>query len=298
MSIRRLRTLIAIADTGSFAEAAGVVHVSQAAVGQQMKALEEELRVTLFDRGRRPPELNQQGRALTAKARDVVGAYDDMIRSLEGEGPLSGQLMIGAVPTTLGGLVPKTIATLKTAYPDLQVKIMPGLSAELMPQVDRGYLDAAVISAPDALPNHMNWQPFVSEPLVLLAPAEAEGRDPVELLRTCPYIRFSRRAWVGGMIDRWLERNRISVDESMELDTLDAIAVNVFHGLGVSIVPSHTVPSPNPLPLARIPLGKDAEPRVLGVLSRKDNVKLALTEALLSGLRSTVGSAQDEIPNN
>ena len=163
-----------------------------------------------------------------------------------------------------------------------------------MPQVDRGYLDAAVISAPQIVPNHLKWQPFVAEPFLLLAPLDASSDDPAELLRTYPFIRFTRRAWVGGMIDEWLERNDIRVTESMELDTLDAIAVNVYHNLGVSIVPLNAVPSPNPLPLKRFPLGEDMAPRLLGIISRRDNSNPQLIEALLAGLSRTVNQASVE----
>lgn len=291
MSIRKLRTLIAVAETGSFAEAAGVVHVSQAAVGQQIKALEDEFGAALFDRSKRPPELNAAGRALVPKAREIVRAYDGMVQSAAGGNALRGQLMIGAVPTTLAGLVPRTVSALRIAYPDLQIRIIPGLSAELMPQVDRGYLDAAVISAPQTISNHLKWQPFASEPLALLAPLDSVSDDPVELLAAHPFIRFTRRAWVGGMIDEWLERNGIAVSESMELDTLDAIAVNVFHKLGVSIVPLNAVAAPNPLPLKRIPLGDDAGARILGVISRRDAVSARLIDGLLEGLKKTVQEA-------
>ena len=73
MSIRRLRTLLAIAERGTFAAAAADVHVSQAAVSMQMKALEDELGVVLFDRSRRPPALTASAHSLLPKAREIVG---------------------------------------------------------------------------------------------------------------------------------------------------------------------------------------------------------------------------------
>ncbi len=88
MSIRRLRTLLAIAEQGTFARAADAVHVSQAAVSMQMKSLEDELGIVLFDRGRRPPALTPSGHALLPKAREIVGGYDDLVRTVrDGGGP-------------------------------------------------------------------------------------------------------------------------------------------------------------------------------------------------------------------
>lgn len=291
MSIRRLKTLIAIAKTGTFAEASEIVHVSQAAVSQQMKSLEEDLQVTLFDRSRRPPVLNQIGLALISKARDVVYAYDTMLHTIVGEGALQGQLMIGAVPTAVTGLVPRTVTALRADYPELHIRISPGPSSSLMPQVDRQHLDAAILTEPNHVPNHMIWYPFAEEPLVLLAPLSATSDDPMALLATYPYIRFSRQAWVGGLIDHWLEKHDVQVEESMELDTLEAISTMVFHNLGVSIVPDRCVPSPHPLPLKRVPLRPPAAPRILGLLSRKDNIKFRLIEALGDTLTQIVLSA-------
>jgi DNA-binding transcriptional LysR family regulator len=97
LTIRRFRTLIAVARHGSFGAASEAVHITQAAVSLQMKSLEYELRVGLFDRSRRPPALNPAGLALVAKARDVVGAYDDMISAVGSDDGLAGDLTIGVI---------------------------------------------------------------------------------------------------------------------------------------------------------------------------------------------------------
>ncbi len=291
MSLRRLKTLIAVAEKGTFGGAADTVFVSHAAVSQQMKSLEEDLQVTLFDRRRRSPELNQLGRALVTKAREIVHSYDNMVNSLLSEGGLMGQMTIGALPTTMTGLVPRAISVLKARYPNLHIRIVPGLSADLLPQVERGGLDAAILSEPPYLVNYITWRPFAEEPLIVLASLQEPSDDPEYLVETFPYIRFTRRAWVGRLIDEWLHKRKLNVQESMELDTLEAISTMVFNNLGVSIVPHRCVPSPYPLPLKRIPIGPSAKPRILGLASRNDSVKFQLVDAFLAELVHLVEAA-------
>lgn len=150
MSISLFRTLIAISETGSFSAAANQVFVTHAAVGQQMKRLEDQLGVALFDRSEKSPRLNQLGKALVPKAREVVAAYDTILDDLTGDPALIGELILGAVPSTIRGLIPQVIKRLITAYPDLRVRVTPGLTPDLQDEVERGSVDAAVLSKPGA----------------------------------------------------------------------------------------------------------------------------------------------------
>lgn len=278
MSIRRLKTLIAIAECGTFTAAAGIVLVSKAAVSQQMKNLEEELGTVLFDRSKRSPQLNPLGQALVPKARDIVRAYEDLAPSLTGMPTVVGELTIGALPTTMSGLIPQAMGLLRAAYPSLHIRIVPGLSADLYPQVDRGFLDAAITSEPNHVYGHMQWRAFAEEPLIVVASIEARQDDPRDLLESYPYIRFSRRAWVGQLIDEWLRGANLKIHESMELDTLESISYMVFNNLGVSIVPQPCISSYHPVPLKRVPIGEPAKPRRLGVLTRRDTGKFWLVD--------------------
>lgn len=78
MSIRYLKTLLAIAEKGSFAAAARTVNLTQSAVSMQMKALEDDLGLSLFDRSRRPPVLTEAGKALVPRARQIVVSYENL----------------------------------------------------------------------------------------------------------------------------------------------------------------------------------------------------------------------------
>lgn len=288
MSIRNLKTLIAVADHGTFTAAADAVCVTHAAVSQQMKALEAEWQVRIFDRSRRSPQLTPLGLALVARAREVVAAYDGVVPSVLGDGGFRGELTLGAVPTTLTGLVPSAVAMLRKDHPGLHVRVVPGLSTEIASQVERGALDAAITTRLPVTPKGHEWRKIADEPLQLIAAADVDSDDVAELLRSKPYIRFSRQAVVGAMIEGWLQRHGFVVSESMELANLEAISSMVHADLGVSIVPRQCVLPPNPLPLKRITLGPVDCVRELGVLSRTDNVKLRVLGVLLGKLDKAV----------
>ena len=280
MSIPLFRTLIAIAENGSFSAAANAVCVSHAAVGQQMRRLEETLQVVLFDRSQRTPRLNQLGLALVPKAKAIVHAYDTVLDDLTGDAQFIGELTLGAVPSTVRGLIPMSVKKLIANYPDLHIRVVPGLSGDLFDQVSRGGLDAAVISQPASLDRNLNWSPFAEEKLVLLTSPELALDDPRQILREMPYIRHTRRAAVGILVEQWLQQNKIAVREAMVMESIATVSGMVEHNLGVSIVPDLCLPDPAFNKLRRIPLQPDTFPRILGILTRSDCSKIRLVERL------------------
>ncbi|WP_282609598.1 LysR substrate-binding domain-containing protein [Pelagibius sp. Alg239-R121] len=288
MTIRTLKTLIAIADYGTFSAAADAVFVTHAAVSQQMKALEDEWQIAVFDRSKRVPELTPVGRALVAKAREVVKDYENIVPSVLGDDGLSGELKLGAIPTSLTGLVPLSISMLKSEYPELSVRVVQELTTSLVEQVERGALDAAIVTRPHVLQSNLVWQNLAIEVMELLASPATTSNDPRYLLETQPYIRFTRNAVVGGMIENWLLEQKIEVKTSMELENLETISPMVFSNLGVSIAPRSCVTQPNPLPLKHISLSDVPFTRELGLISRPDSVKFRVIEALVEKLLMAV----------
>ena len=280
MSIRMLRTLIAVERNRTFSAAAGEVYVTHAAVSQQMRALEEEFGLALFDRTKKTPELTPIGRAIVAKAKDVVKAYDDIVPSVLGNDGLSGEVSLGALPTSLTGLVPLTINLLKKKSKNLHVRVNPGLTLPLLAEIERGRLDAAIISKPSSFPPQISYRLLTEEPLQLLAAAGINAIDPIKLIRENPFIRFNRNAVVGQLIENWLQENDLRVEETMELESLEAISSMVAANLGVSIVPRTCVRSANPMPVQRISLGDNAPKRQLVLVYRSDNPRMRVIETL------------------
>ncbi|MCP5039101.1 MAG: LysR family transcriptional regulator [Rhodobacteraceae bacterium] len=288
MSIRMLKTLVAVGEHGTFCAAADAVFVSHAAVSQQMKALEEEWQVTIFDRSNRSPSFTPIGRALLVKAQEVVRAYDNILPSIIGDDGLKGDFRLGAVPTTLNGLVPASIAGLKASFPDLHIGLFPDLTTSLIMQIKRGTLDAAIVTKPNVMPAEMGWMEIAEENLELIASKETIGDDPVHLLKNAPFIRFSRDAVVGRLIEAWLQESTIAVTESMELEGLEAISSMVMSNLGVSIVPVRCVRAQNALQLKHLPLPQSAPVRQLGLIYRLDNTKPRVIEEVHKALLEAV----------
>jgi molybdate transport repressor ModE-like protein len=286
MSLRAFRTLVAIAERGSFAAAARTVNLSQSAVSTQMRALEAELKVPLFDRSKRPPVLNDAGKALVAKARELIAAYEDLQSAVAASGAVEGRIRLGGVGSTLTGILPVVLSVIRERYPNLHIEIVSGFSEELLQQVSVRSLDAAIVSDYDGTRRDLGWRPFLSERLVMIAPPEAPDTNAKRLAELYPFIRYSPTAAVGRIIDRALAHAKLDVREAMRLDWLEAIEAMVQHGHGIAIVPERRFPGQTPASVKRIPFGRHS--RVLGLIEPVVSPKRRLTDALFAELSALV----------
>jgi DNA-binding transcriptional LysR family regulator len=255
-----------------------------------MRTLEAELGIALFERSRRTPELTPVGRAVVARAREIVRAYDNLVPSALGDEGFAGEITLGAVSTTLTGLAPRAMSILRGKYGALRLRIQPGLTSALLSDIHRGKLDVALVTKPIILPVGITFLPIVEEPLQLITGQEITQTDAVAILQTQPFIRFNRDAVVGTLIETWLQNNAIRVSETMELENLEAISSMVHANLGVSIVPRSCVANPHSPPLNRLPLGRDAPSRVLGLAYGREHPKIRVIEEIHKAFLSAATS--------
>lgn len=284
MELRQLRTLVVIDDFGSFAAAADAVGLTQSAVSLQIRHLEEELGAELFDRRRRSPSFNGKGRALVEHARKVVEICEHIAQHGAVEA-LKGTLRLGAVPTSLTGIVPQALALLREYHPNLLVNVSSDLSAELTARTRSGEINTAVVTEPSQLASGLAAHPVAREPLVVIAPPGAAGESDQALLESGPFIQFDRRAWVGQQIDQHLKDRGIRVSLGMEINTLEAIARMVRCGLGVSVVPLPTGRETIAAGLKWVSFGDPPLHRSLVVIERQANPQARLVSGLVAALR-------------
>lgn len=281
MDTQFLNTFVTVVDRGSMAAAARELNITPAAVAQQIRTLERELGAPLIARVGRTVSVTEEGSRIVQRARDLLRGVADM-RSIANDSAVSGELRLGACPTALAGMLPDILARMVAAFPQINVFIKPGYSADLYRAVESGELDAAIVlQAPFSLPKTCQWQLLREEPLVVLAPESMAHRDPHELLASQPLIRYDRNQWGGRLADEYLRNAGIVPQERFELNALNAIAVMVDRGLGVSLVPNWAQPWPEGLKLVRLPLPNESVPRRIGMVWSRSTVRIRLVTVLL-----------------
>jgi DNA-binding transcriptional LysR family regulator len=192
------------------------------------------------------------------------------------------------VPTMLTGVLPTALASLRNSLPQLHITVSSGLSSSLIAQVERGAIDAAIISEPPTERPGLSWTPFGIESLIVIAPIDSPNVPPEVLLKTHPFIRFNKNAWCGQLIDEHLKNLGIVVNDVMELNTLEAIAAMVYHGLGVSVIPERNIQYPGSLPLKRLAFTRRAPHRTLVLIEKENSGKSHLTKELITVLTETM----------
>lgn len=283
MDVKSLYTLIAIADRGSFAQAAKSLGISLPAVSMQMRALEEELDTKIFDRSRRPPVLTEEGLYLTSRARELIEHWESLSDSLKREAT-GAILKLGSVHTAVSGILPIALRLLQEQGHGVEIRLTTGLTHELEMAVSRGELDAAVVSEPEVERSELKFYPVIDEPLVVLAHASVQGDSDEQVLIANPYVRFNRLANVARMIQQEFDRRKIIVNSIMEIDSLEGVIAMVANGLGVSVVPDRGVLQLPTNMIRKIPFGNPPIKRCLGLLIVRGNPRKQFSHLLLKAL--------------
>ena len=237
-SIRVLKNFLAISRHKSVAAAAREIGLTAAAAGQQLQQLEADIGVELFDRTKRSMTLNHHGRSLVEPIQEIIARYEALGSDFKSE--LSGTIVLGALVSTLMGAFGNTLNELKQSYPELEIKLIAGLSNNFLDQVIEGSLDAAIVTeSPYTLPQNVQWTELYAEPMVLIHPIvkNRKNNSTKNTLNDLPFIRFERNTWTGHLVDQTIRANKLAIKEGMELNSVEAIIELVRQGLGFAIVP-------------------------------------------------------------
>jgi LysR family transcriptional regulator, hydrogen peroxide-inducible genes activator len=171
VTLNELRYAVAVARERHFGRAAEACHISQPSLSVAVRKLEEELGVTLFERGHGEVTLTPAGEKLIRQARrviDEVGALREM--AMQQQDQLAGPLRLGAIYTVAPYLLPELIPVLHERAPGMPLVIEESFTARLRDRLKEGELDAILVSLPFEEPGVVTL-PLYDEPFVAVLPA-------------------------------------------------------------------------------------------------------------------------------
>jgi LysR family hydrogen peroxide-inducible transcriptional activator len=149
MTLNELKYVVAVAQTQHFSKAAEACHVSQPSLSIAIKKLEEELGITIFQRGKRQVEVTPEGEAVVQQAQKVIEEVEKLnyLKSLQ-KSPLEGVLKIGAIFTIGPYLFPSLIPYMREHYPDMPLHIDEDYTESLRKKLLKAEIDIAVLALP------------------------------------------------------------------------------------------------------------------------------------------------------
>ena len=146
MDVRTMQYFLAVIREGTISAAAESLHVAQPSLSRQMKDLEEELGVTLFERGNRKITLTEEGQVLRRRAEEVVRLMQLTREEIaQVKHRLTGSIRIGAGESQAFRFFAEAAAALLREHPDVQLHITSGDTQDLMDELDNGLIDFALI---------------------------------------------------------------------------------------------------------------------------------------------------------
>lgn len=149
MDIRAMKHFYTIAEEGNISHAAKRLNIAQPPLSKQMKQLEDELGVQLFERGSRRIRLTEAGQLLRKRAEQILGLVDDTVKDLtELNSGLTGSLRIGTVTTSGATLLPNWINKFHTLYPNVTFQLWEGDGYRILELLDNRVIEIGIIRSP------------------------------------------------------------------------------------------------------------------------------------------------------
>ncbi len=236
----RLKIFRAVAHHLNFSRAAEELLLTQPAVTQQIKALEEELSVPLFDRSGGHITLTPAGKALLPYADKLKALSDEAFSAVSAaQGQDTGRLAVGASQTIGQYILPTLVARFLREHPRVALTAVCGNSDEMLEALASRRIQFALIEGPTARKD-FNVEPFMEDQMVLVVPVDHEWADKdidVAALKEAPLLMREFGSGTRRVVERALTRAGISKKDfntRIELNSTEGLLSAVEAGLGVT----------------------------------------------------------------
>ncbi|MCE5285902.1 MAG: LysR family transcriptional regulator [Pelosinus sp.] len=245
MYIRNLATFITVARLLSFGEAARMLNYSQSTVSEQIRSLEEELGVRVFERMGRKVFLTEQGKRLLPYAQRLVRDTENLKNLFSNDEEISGTILIGAAETLCAFWLPPILKEYRTLYPHVQINIKVGNCVEFPQWLQQNLVDVAFSLQDNYKEPQLREQTlFIGDTMLIAAPDhELAALEVLEIGDLTNQTLLMPEGYSGYPMDLklLLEKEQVQTNTILEFGSLESIKQCVKNGLGISLLPEIAV---------------------------------------------------------
>ncbi|CAM5788200.1 LysR family transcriptional regulator [Castellaniella caeni] len=282
---RHIRAFLQAARLGSFTQAAQSLHVSQPALTVQIRQLEEELGVRLFDRDRRQVSLSQEGRNMLAPLQRILDEFEGAIEQAHDLAGLKrGRLTVAALPSIAAAWLPALIHRFHAAHPGIDIHVADVPAARLQRLVKDEEADLGIgpwVNRDRAL----QFRELMEDSLQVFFPAEHPlaglRRPTLPRLTRYPHVLTSPGTSVREAVHRALEAGNLDIEVACEVAYLSTAIGMVRAGLGIAILPLSTLHAAPCDGLLHRPIANPHLHRKLGLITAKRRTPSAAAQAFI-----------------
>ncbi len=245
--IYELQLFHLVAEHRSFTKAGRAAGLSQSAITRQIRGMEEQLGVALFERTTRSVQLTQAGAALYARSGAILSEVNSAIDALRKGFYLSHASLRIGISRTIGlAYLPGFFHQFQKKFPKIKLTVSHESGSFIAAAVESGELDAGILTAPPQLPSMLEITQRFRDEFTVIAPPQSAVSQPnkplplenaIEIFQGERWLLVSAGTTTGKLLRGWITRQHLKIKEILEADNFDLIVNLVSLGLGVSIVP-------------------------------------------------------------
>ena len=256
INFKLLGVFLSVAENASFRKAADQTHRSMPAVSMQIKQLEEQVGVALFQRTTRKVSLTDEGEKLLISARKALAELEIGLLQIQQSIDLQhGRLSFACVPTVASTRLPLILTTFAKMYPGITVHVRELANLELLDCVRRREVDFGIGPVPENT-GELDFSPvFVDEYCAMLPKGyQDKGRDGISLRELCtlPLLMLSDASTFRGHLEKVLSANGLEAKSNYEFAHVNTLIAMAEAGLGVALLPRIAIPRKTPLKVVRV----------------------------------------------
>ena len=274
MHIETLKIFCDLVEMASFSAAASQNFVTQSAVSQQVRTLEDKYGRKLLERGRGYLRLTPAGKVLYEASQEIVNRFHEMESRVQRlTDTIAGTIHVFTVHTVGLYELAAPVRRFLRAYPQVNLRVEYSRSNRVYDEVKRGEADLGIVAYPTRRPQ-ITVVPFREDRLVLICPPNhplaSQQRISIKKLVGEEFIGFERDLPTRKQIDRILRRHDVEVRYKMELDNIETIKRVVEIGTGCALLPEPAVRQEvKNRTLVAVQIRDDALLRPLGIIYRR-----------------------------